>query len=900
MTASAEVPPAAPYALLLVAWLAGCVLVVHEAALGWSGSDAVGIARVVLGAVLGLVTLAECAGLFFLLGFLAKAAAYLGMRERTRVPPARATPPFALLYLTAGDFDAAAVDSLLRLEPRGPRLFVLHDDGTDDMARRRMVEYIEAHPCRPTWEVAVWHRPERRGGKAGAVNWVLERLEPRWALLLLCDSDSIAIDREAVAMAAGEFADPRTAVVQFRNVGADDAADGSVQRRLATAIDVFDAFARPQSRWGYLPCFGHNALLRISDLRALGGLTPGFFSDDLDLSIRLTLRGRRIVYRSDIRFGERHPADWASFRKRARKWAFGCMQVIRARLVAVLTTPDVPLAHRVGMLEFMGFYPAQALLLAGLLLGHLVLPWLLPPRPTGLAFAACGWGVALALLAPTLAWAARHRRLREWPSFAWACALVYGGSILSTAHGVLDGMSSRERPWIPTNLGGRRGALPRSAWAESTLGLTLFAVPWLRGEPMAGFAASYLFVSTFLFSPLTYRAYGVAPAAAVRTGRRRVAGAFLLLACAVLLSGPGSSAYPAHAAGRPAPVAVKDSTLEVDGATFQVRGVHYSPWLPGTGPDGHSAYPGVARVDSDLAAIRSLHANTILIHSAPAWVMRHAWGLGLHSIYAFNISWTDTSRAAFDRQADAIVTAIDSLRGSPGLLAWILGNEIPEWVVDTVGAREMESRLRSLAQRVRARDPVHLLGHGNWPPTRALDLSFLDLACFNLYPAWPYEVAVRGYGPYLREVILPAARGRPVLVTEFGINTLEAGETRQAQVIADCWREIAGSRTAGGVVFEWCDEWWKNYDNPIPGRGYWERRYDPQDAARWDADPEENYGIVRADRVPKPALDAVRRMWTPSPRRAWWPWAILLGLAGVTWWAFGGRAAPPESRSSES
>jgi len=885
-----EAPPAGPYALLLIVWLAGSAFAVHEAILAWSGSPAPGMERIMLGAALAIVTLAESVGLFFLLGFLAKAGAYVGMRERASKPSARATPAFALLYLTAGDFDATAVDSLLRLEPRGPRLFVLHDDGADEMARRRMAEFIEAHPCRPTWDVAVWHRPERRGGKAGAVNWVLARLDPRWELLLLCDSDSIAIDREAVAMAAGEFVDPRTAVVQFRNVGTDDVADGSVQRRLSAAIDVFDAFARPQSRWGYLPFFGHNALLRISDLRELGGLTPGFFSDDLDFSIRLTLRGRRIVYRSDIRFGERHPGDWGAFRRRARKWAFGCMQVVRARLAAVLTSPGVPLAHRVGMLEFMGFYPAQALLVAGLLVDHLVLPWLLPQRPGGTAFAACGWAVALALLAPTLAWAVRHRRLREWPSFAWACALVYGGSMLSTVHGVVDGMSSRERPWIPTNLGGRRGALPRTAWLESALGLALFAVPWLRGEPTARFAASYLFVSTFLFAPLTYRAYRDAPAAAVATGRRRVAGALVLFACALLV--PGLS----HAASAPA-VAVRDSTLEVDGAPFQVRGIHYSPWLPGTGPDGHSPYPGVARVDSDLAVIRALHANTILIHTAPAWVMRHAWKLGLHSIYSFNIAWNDTSRAAFDRQADAIVSAVDSLRGSPGLLAWILGNEIPDWVVDTVGARGMESRLRSLAERVRAEDPAHLLGHGNWPPTRRLDLTFLDLACFNLYPAWPYEIAVRGYGPYLREVILPAARGRPVLVTEFGINTLEASETHQAEVIADCWREISRSRTAGGVVFEFCDEWWKNYDNPIPGRGgYWERRFDPQDAARWDPDPEENYGIVRADRVPKLALDAVRRMWTPSPPRAWWPWAVLLGLAGVTWWAFGGRPVSPESR----
>src|SRR5206468_7797057 len=104
-------------------------------------------------------------------------------------------------------------------------------------------------------------------------------------LLLLCDSDSIAVNRDALVAAGPEFADAGIAVVQFRNVGHVDRGDGPVQRRLATAIDVFDAFAAPQARFGYLPFFGHNAIVRIADLRALGGLTPGFFSDDLDYSV---------------------------------------------------------------------------------------------------------------------------------------------------------------------------------------------------------------------------------------------------------------------------------------------------------------------------------------------------------------------------------------------------------------------------------------------------------------------------------------------------------------------------------------------------------------------------------------------------------------------------------------
>jgi glycosyl transferase family 2/FG-GAP repeat protein len=888
-----------PSVFLLAAWSACAAMLAIGNAHEWQAAHATGARAALVLAALGVASLAELVGVWYLLGFAAKAADY-GRAGRSAPTHAEAVPPpTVVLYLTAGDFDPVAVDSLLRLTG-GRRLFVLHDDGDDALARARMHAFIDRHPCRGDWEVAVWHRPQRTGGKAGAVNWVLARLQEPWELLLLCDSDSIATDAAVLLRAAPEFANPDVAVVQCRNAGYVDASDPPFTRRLARAIDVFDAFATPQARWGYLPFFGHNAVLRLADLRRMDGLTPGFFSDDLDLSIRLTLAGRRIVYRSDLVFAERHPSDWAGFRKRARKWAHGCMQVVRSQGVRVLTTRRVPLAHRVGMLEFMAFYPAQALLLAGLLARHMVLPWLAPDPAGAAKLAWSGALVTLALFAPTLAWSARERRLGEWPALAWACALVYGGSLLATVQGVVDGLSTRERPWVPTNLSASRPAVPPRGWAESALGVAVIAVPWLAGSALLSSPATYVFAATFVLSPLTWAAYrdasAPAPHAARAGGAPAPIGAGVALLGAVALLATVTVATGTALAQVTPTVAVRGSVLLVNGRPFQVRGVHYSPWLPGTGP-GQGPYPDDHQVEQDLRAIRALGANTILVDEAPVRVLQRAQALGLRAIYGFEWSWNDTSGAAFARVEQRVIAGIDSLRGQPGVLLWVLGHEVPPWVESALGRHAVEARLADLAARVRAHDPAHLLGHANWPPTKDLDLSFLDLACFNLYPAWPYEVAVRGYGPYLREVLVPLAHGRPLLVSEFGINSLEAGESRQAQVITDCWHAIDGAPVAGGVVFEWSDEWWKNWDNPVPGADYWTRRHDPTDAARHDADPEEYYGIVRADRSAKPALEAVRRMWSGgAARRPAMPWLILVALAGLTWFSFGLRRTPPRRR----
>ncbi|HEY3242889.1 MAG TPA: glycosyltransferase family 2 protein [Phycisphaerae bacterium] len=881
-------PPAWPYALLIGLWLTGTAFIVVNTS-GTCAAGPPGLTGAAYAGAACVVALAQSVGLFFLLGFVAKSIGYLALPRPSEVKlwdAVQSDRPVVVLYLTAGDLDETAVHSLLWLESSGPKLFLVHDDGDDAACRARIHEVFAAHPNRAGWEFDIWHRPRRVGGKAGAVNWVLERLDPRWEALLLCDNDSIALQGDVLGRALPEFDDPDVAVVQFRNSGFVDPSEPPLQRRLARAVDVFDVFAATQARWGYVPFFGHNGVLRISQLRQAGGLTPGFFSDDLDLSIRLTLSGQRILYRRDIVFAERHPADFLAFRKRARKWAQGCAQVLRCRMKGVLTAPNVPFAQRVGMLEFMSFYPAQVLLLTGLLLCQLIMPWLASGALLPSTFCLpAGVAVLLALLAPTLAWALRHRALRHWPALAWSCVLVYGGVVLPTVRGVLDGLLGRQRPWVPTNLAQARPSVPVIGWGEAALGVLLAAVPWAFNDSSLVFPATYLFVAAYLFSPLTFAGYRGAQAyRAVSTFAVKpvvTAVALSVFALALLVSCAEALAVGArgHAHG---------AELIVDGRAFQMRGVHYSPWLPGTGPDGKSEYPSQKVVKKDLDAIAALGANTILIHSAPGWVIDLAQQRGLLTVYQFSVSWNDTSREAFDRQADAILKTVETLRRHEGILVWVLGNEVPAWVVERLGAQTVSGRLRDLAERVRQCDPGRLLAHANWPPTKELDLSFLDLACFNLYPAWPYEVSVRGYGPYLREVLGPLALGKPLIISEFGINSLEASEARQAEVIQNCWREIAGGPAAGGIVFSWCDEWWKNFDNPIPGKDYWQREYDPTDAARQDADPEEYYGIVRADRTPKPALAAVREMWRGRPaQHSAVPWIILAAMAAATWMLFG-------------
>ncbi len=330
----------------------------------------------------------------------------------------------------------------------------------------------------------------------------------------------------------------------------------------------------------------------------------------------------------------------------------------------------------------------------------------------------------------------------------------------------------------------------------------------------------------------------------------------------------------------------------VEGRPFLIRGVHYGPWRPGTGPNKQYPYPSLQDIASDFALIRRANANTVLIVDPPSEVLDVAQQYGLKVVYAFTLNRWAVGGPDQDAIRTQVVTRAATLRAKPALLAYVLGNEIGGDVLKARGDSPILTGLRDLYTAVKTSDPAHPISHANWPPARHLDLGFLDFISFNVYPLWPPEVVAAGYGRYLETVLRPIAADKPLLITEFGANTIEAGEDGQARLIRESWDALNRAGAAGGFVFEFADEWWKNYDNPTRAGDWWTRAPAPDDELRHDADPEENYGLVRADRSPKPAFGVVTAMFAqeaqgePARSVAMVGVMALLVVAGAAWlWA---------------
>ena len=288
----------------------------------------------------------------------------------------------------------------------------------------------------------------------------------------------------------------------------------------------------------------------------------------------------------------------------------------------------------------------------------------------------------------------------------------------------------------------------------------------------------------------------------------------------------------------PPGVSVNGKFLDVDGLRFLVKGASYGTFAPDT--DGRQ-FPAISQIEKDFAQMAAAGLNTVRTYTPPTNVLLDtAAGQGLHVMAGLSwpqhVPFLDDARTARRIRRDA-TDEVRRLAGHPALLLFAVGNEIPGGIVRWHGHRRIERFLGELYRDVKAAAPASLFTYVNYPPTEFLDLDGFDLCAFNVY--LHRETALRGYLARLQHV----AGDKPLLLAEAGSDSLREGLDGQARITAMHLRCAFEEGACGAVAYAWTDEWWRG------GR--------PVDD--WA------FGLVDADRAPKPALAAATQVFNEAP-----------------------------------
>lgn len=285
-------------------------------------------------------------------------------------------------------------------------------------------------------------------------------------------------------------------------------------------------------------------------------------------------------------------------------------------------------------------------------------------------------------------------------------------------------------------------------------------------------------------------------------------------------------------------VVVDGKFFRLGGRKFHPRGVSYGPFAPGPAQDG---FPQPDQVRADLRQIRELGANLIRVyHVPPRWFLdlasEHELRLLVDVPWNKHLCFLDYSWTQVEAR-EAVLRAAQACAMHPAVFAISVVNEIPPDVVRWSGARAVSDFIDELAALVRAADPDCLVTFGNFPSTEYLRPQTVDFHCFNVYlhDRKPFE----NYVARLQMI----ADAKPLLLGEFGIDSIREGEARQGETLA--WQIEAAFRcgVAGTVVFSFTDDWHRG----------------GKLVEDWA------FGLTTRDRSAKPAFVAVQKAFAEAP-----------------------------------
>jgi 1,2-diacylglycerol 3-beta-glucosyltransferase len=235
------------------------------------------------------------------------------------VPPV----PQVDVVVAARDEEAvigSLVERVLRLRWPADRLLLwVVDDGSEDGTALRLKELQAIHP-----RLRVLRRDrDAGGGKSGALNAVLERLEGRWMFVLDADADLSAdvLERVVPYAEAGSWA-----AVQLRKAEAN-AAHNWLTRAQAMEM-AFDAIIQESrlAQGGVAELRGNGQLLRRDGVLTAGGFNEATITDDLDLSFRFLLAGLPIGVLWDPPVSEEAVSTLPALWRQRQRWAEGGLQ----------------------------------------------------------------------------------------------------------------------------------------------------------------------------------------------------------------------------------------------------------------------------------------------------------------------------------------------------------------------------------------------------------------------------------------------------------------------------------------------------------------------------------------------------------------------------------------------
>ena len=235
--------------------------------------------------------------------------------------------------------------------------------------------------------------------------------------------------------------------------------------------------------------------------------------------------------------------------------------------------------------------------------------------------------------------------------------------------------------------------------------------------------------------------------------------------------------------------------------------------------------------------MREAGINLVRVYYVPPeWFLDLCQVHGLRAL--ISIPWGEHLEFLKDRRIrreaeKAVAEGVRRNAGHPAVFAYLVGNEIPSTMVRWLGARQVTEFIENLVNIGRDADDNVLFSYASYPPTEYVLPQNTDFTTFNVYLHRQSD-----FESYLAR-LQNLAEEKPLILGEFGMDTIRHSETEQAQMLHWHIESVVRGGLAGTIVYAWTDEWFRG----------------GQEITDWA------FGLVRRDRTQKLAFGTVKELF---------------------------------------
>jgi cellulose synthase/poly-beta-1,6-N-acetylglucosamine synthase-like glycosyltransferase len=291
-----------------------------------------------------------------------------GGKKLARPPPIDSWPLVSvhLPFFNEEKVAGRLLNACVNLDYPRDRLEILvvddSNDGTTDVARTYESEYQDL--------VKVIHRDDRAGFKGGALQAAMKHTKAQY--ICLFDADYIPPPNFLKETIPYLLQDERAAFVQARWTYLDGKFSWFA-KAVSLAIDIY-AFVDQKARsFGNLLAHfsGTCGVFRRQAIEDVGGWSSDTVTEDLDLSVRLHLKGWRYIYVPTIACPGEIPKSFESLRDQQFRWARGFSECLRRHAGSILRSKQLGFFQKLEAIMHLTTYFISPLAIIGIVVGLL-------------------------------------------------------------------------------------------------------------------------------------------------------------------------------------------------------------------------------------------------------------------------------------------------------------------------------------------------------------------------------------------------------------------------------------------------------------------------------------------------------------------------------------------------